>query len=959
MENADVADVLAEVWGLVPLDIRHFHGELDQTYRVVTEHRVVAVKVRGTETQGSLDLELAVLHRLAEAGVPTPRIVPTSDGHDRARVGGADIWMLEWLDGSLWADVPYRSTALLRDLGRVSARVALALSSLDHPGARRSHHWDVSSADESLRLHIDQASGTRRAIVDRALESFAERVQPRVSSLPWGLVHQDLNDHNLLVGGRPGEQGITGVLDPGDALESVVVSELAVAVAYAMLRTDVPLDAARDVVTGWCEVSPLSADEIECVFPMAVARLCVNATTWAARRAEGQVDYANARSQHTWATLEKLDRIHPDVAATVLRQAAGHDAAERIVAAARAALLPPSVAVLPLLETVSIVGVDLDPHRDLFDVLDALDGPAIAEAVAAAHETPCYRPHAAVRLDLGGSADGQGGPATTQLGVELLLGGSTAIASPVRGRVVSSSDDEIVLAHDTPAPFWSHWNGVVSDVRTGDDLDAGSTLGVGDRVSVRLSTVEFASDHDFPTAVRPADAVTWTALSPDPATFLGLVERPKEDWRGASEVTALREQRLAHSQRSYYRTPMNLVRARGTTFIDDQGHHYLDAINNVSHVGHGHPHVVEAAVRQMRRLNTNSRFVYEEMATFADRLASLLPDPLEVVFLVCSGSEANDLALRISRQVTGRDDVMVIDGAYHGNTTAVTGISPNRYKGPGGGAPPATTHEVQQPNVYRGPHSDANSGSLYADDVRDVVGRLVSDDRPPAAFIAESLMGTAGQVIHPPGYLEQSFAHVRSAGGLCISDEVQVGFGRLGERFWGFELGGVVPDIVTMGKPMGNGHPIAALVTTREIADAFDTGMKYFNTFGGNPVSCAVAGAVLDVIEDEGLQQCALDIGGQFLAALTGLMDRHSIIGDVRGEGLYLGVEFVHDRDTLEPAATFTMEVCERMRERGVIVYPNGDLGNVLKIKPPMVFSTDDVDRFVSQLDATLLELVW
>jgi 4-aminobutyrate aminotransferase-like enzyme len=424
------------------------------------------------------------------------------------------------------------------------------------------------------------------------------------------------------------------------------------------------------------------------------------------------------------------------------------------------------------------------------------------------------------------------------------------------------------------------------------------------------------------------------------------------------EVVRLRGERLANSQRSYYEHPPNLVRARGTWFVDEHAHHYLDAINNVTHVGHGHPRVVEAAARQMRRLNTNSRFVYEQMAEYADRLADTLPDPLEVVFLVCTGSEANDLALRITRQVTGRDDVLVIDGAYHGNTTAVTGISPNRYKGSGGTGPPPTTHEVQQPNMYRGPFAgDEDAGRRYANDVRTVAARLTADGRPPAAFIAESLMGTAGQIVHPPGYLSDAFAHVRAAGGVCISDEVQVGFGRLGHRFWGFELGGVVPDIVTMGKPMGNGHPIAALVTTREIADAFDTGMKYFNTFGGNPVSCAVAGAVLDVIEDEQLQHRALETGQAFHDGLSALMDRHNCIGDVRGEGLYLGVEFVDDRATKAPAADLTSAVCERMLERGVIVYPNGDLGNVLKIKPPMVFSLEDVDRFTDQLDATLTEI--
>jgi 4-aminobutyrate aminotransferase-like enzyme len=265
-----------------------------------------------------------------------------------------------------------------------------------------------------------------------------------------------------------------------------------------------------------------------------------------------------------------------------------------------------------------------------------------------------------------------------------------------------------------------------------------------------------------------------------------------------------------------------------------------------------------------------------------------------------------------------------------------------------------------QPNMYRGPHAaEPDAGRRYAAHVGTTIDRLCAADTPPAAFFAESLMGTAGQIVHPSSYLRESFAHVRRAGGLCVSDEVQVGFGRLGTGFWGFELGGVVPDIVTMGKPMGNGHPIAALVTTREIADSFDTGMKYFNTFWGNPVSCAAAGAVLDVIDDEHLQNHALTVGTRLMSGLEVLASRHECIGDVRGEGLYVGVELVEDRESKSPATALTNEVCERMRERGVVVYPNGDLGNVLKIKPPMVITESEVDRFVEQLDLVLTELAW
>jgi 4-aminobutyrate aminotransferase-like enzyme len=564
-------------------------------------------------------------------------------------------------------------------------------------------------------------------------------------------------------------------------------------------------------------------------------------------------------------------------------------------------------------------------------------------------------------------------PTTVQVGVRLLAREGDTVHAPVAGDVVRyGATGPLVLRHRNGGPpgdgeFWTCWWGLDpaagrdSRVGAGDELGivaAGDgELGLGASVHVQLLLDDDLLDALPPVWVRPSEVEAWAAVTADPSPLLGLPslenQRPEMD---SAAVVALRDRRLARSQRAYYRQPPKLVRGRGVWLYDEHGRAYLDAINNVSHVGHAEPRVSAAAVSQLRKLNTNSRFVYEGIATYAERLVATLPAPLEVVFLVCTGSEANDLALRIARQVTNRTDVMVIDGAYHGNTAAVMGVSPNRYKGPGGRGAPPTTHEVVRPDVYRGDHGrdDPDAGHKYALDVRDVARRLVDEGRPPAAFIAESLMGTAGNIIFPQGYLRESFGAVRQAGGLCISDEVQVGVGRLGTHFWGFQVQGVVPDIVTMGKPLGNGHPIAAVVTSREIADAFDDGVKYFNTFGGNPVSCAVGTTVLDIVQGDRLQENAVAVGEYFLTVLEKLKSAHPLIGDVRGQGLYLGIELVRDRTTLEPASSEALEVCEAMKDHGVIVYPTGAYDNVLKLKPPMVFSRADVDLFAATLDQVL-----
>ena len=404
-----------------------------------------------------------------------------------------------------------------------------------------------------------------------------------------------------------------------------------------------------------------------------------------------------------------------------------------------------------------------------------------------------------------------------------------------------------------------------------------------------------------------------------------------------------------------YERPLKIVRGAMQYLYDDEGREYLDAVNNVCHVGHCHPRVVQAAQEQMAVLNTNTRYLHDHILSYAERLAGLFPDPLEVCFFVCSGSEANELALRLAHAHTGRRDWVVVDGAYHGNTTSLVAISPYKYDGPGGAGPGAHVRKVVMPDVYRGPYRDAaTAGGEYAAHVKEALAPGRDADWSAAAFLGESLLGCGGQIVLPSGYLTAAFAHTRDAGAVCVADEVQLGFGRVGSHFWGFESQGVVPDIVTLGKPIGNGHPMGAVITTPEIAGSFDNGMEYFNTFGGNPVSCAIGLAVLDVIEEEGLQQQALAVGGHLKRGLEELGTRHEAVGDVRGLGLFLGVELVSDPATLAPAATLARAVIEGMRDRGILLSIDGPLHNVLKIKPPLVFSAGDADRLVETLDVVL-----
>jgi 4-aminobutyrate aminotransferase-like enzyme len=361
----------------------------------------------------------------------------------------------------------------------------------------------------------------------------------------------------------------------------------------------------------------------------------------------------------------------------------------------------------------------------------------------------------------------------------------------------------------------------------------------------------------------------------------------------------------------------------------------------------------------MEILNTNTRYLHDHIVEYAQRLTATLPAPLSVCFFTNSGSEANELALRLARTFTRRRDVICVDHAYHGNTQQLIDVSPYKFNRKGGQGKPETTHIAPLPDTYRGMYrvDDEHAAVKYANAVGEIVERLHSEQRDAAAFITESISGCGGQVFFPQGYLERAFALVRAAGGVCIADEVQVGFGRVGSHFWAFEMQNVVPDIVTFGKPAGNGHPLGGVITTPEIAAAFANGMEHFNTFGGNPVSCAIGLAVLNVLETEKLQAHAWDVGTDWLEQLRALQTRHAWIGDVRGRGMFIGIELVRDRETLEPATRAANEIINYARGQRVLLSTDGPYDNVIKIKPPLVLTRANAAEVAQVLDEAFSRL--
>ncbi len=417
-----------------------------------------------------------------------------------------------------------------------------------------------------------------------------------------------------------------------------------------------------------------------------------------------------------------------------------------------------------------------------------------------------------------------------------------------------------------------------------------------------------------------------------------------------------RERAMGPTYRLFYQQPVHLVKGEGVWLFDAAGKRYLDCYNNVASVGHCHPHVVTALSRQSATLNTHTRYLHENVVNYAERLTATLPAELSVCMFVCTGTEANDLAFRIARTVSGHQGAIVSDDSYHGNSIVVTELSTAEYPKD---EQPDWLASAEPPNGFRGSYryGETHLGPKFASKVDAAIGELRDRGHEPAMFMTCNIFDSNGALTAPEGYFREAYASVRAAGGLCVADEVQSGLCRLGDHMWAFEDSSVVPDIVTMGKPIGDGHPLAAVVTTAAIAQAFSEKFHYFNTFGGNPVSAAVGLAVLDVIERENILQNVHDVGLYLAENLRSLAQQYPRIADVRGKGLFYGLEIVKEAGSIEADSAKAKAIAEGMREAGVLLSTFGPYDTVVKIRPPMVFSKANADQLVGSLEKVVSKL--
>jgi 4-aminobutyrate aminotransferase-like enzyme/Ser/Thr protein kinase RdoA (MazF antagonist) len=859
------------------------------------------------------------------------------------------VRLLDYLTGQPLSSRPYLSPDTVRAVGELAGRVSRALGDFDHPGAERILQWDLRHAAavvERLSGHV--RDGDRAAMICAAAERARHILDQHAEALPLQVIHGDITDDNVISrADAHGRLHPVGVIDFGDMTRSWAVAELAVTCSSVLHHSGATPATVVPLVLAFHQHQPLSPAEIEVLWPLVVLRAAVLVVSGHQQVSiDASNDYVLGNSEREWTIFEQAVSVPMEVMTELLRRALGRPASPVQCPQPQAALLPslsgPAVSMdLSATSELLHTGRWTEPgaERRLGEALLREGAPAAITRYAERRMT---------RSRINSACP----PATAALAVDVHLAAQAPVHAPWPARVEIGADGALVL---NSAGMDLLLHGLRPAVSPGDQVEPGQFLGAAEgtpALQVQLCTLTGLMPPAF---VRSDVAAGWEAVCPDPSALLGAA--PLRNEAPAADLLERRDGSFAAVQEFYYEAPPRIERGWRHHLVDTDGRSYVDMVNNVAVLGHGHPRLAEAVARQWHLLNTNSRFHYGAVVEFSERLTATLPEPLDTVFLVNSGTEAVDLALRLAWAATGRRDVVAVQEAYHGWSDATDAISTSVADNPNAlSTRPAWVHTVPAPNSYRGTHRGpdaARYGAEAAGEVRALTGRGL----PPAAFICEPYYGNAGGMALPDGYLAAVYEAVREAGGLCIADEVQVGYGRLGEYFWGFEQQGVLPDIVTVAKAMGNGHPLGAVITRRDIAERYRSQGYFFSSAGGSPVSSVVGLTVLDILRDEKLQENARTVGAHLRSRLLELADRHELIGAVHGTGLYLGVELVRDRERLTPAPQETADICERLRELGVIVQPTSDRLCVLKIKPPLCLTRESADFFADMLDTALQEM--
>ncbi len=961
-------------------------GYVDENFLLTTlDDEKLLLKISSEKNREQLNFQIKILEHLSHKNLlfETSKIVVDKNGNILAEVSdNKSARLLSWLPGRLWATVNPKTESLRTSLGEAAGSLTIALQDFEHPAAHRDLEWDLANSAWTNE-HINHFLGDRKEIIEHFQNRFSE-IQPIYKSLPKSISHNDLNDYNILVSEDLSHPKISGLIDFGDSVFTQTVNDLAIVLAYATMDLPDPLSAASEVIKGYNKYYKFSQNELKCLYTLVGMRLVTTVTNAFLKKTEFPNDeYFVISEKPAWNLLEKWFNVDENFANYTFRNACGYSAHpletkfEKWANSNQVSLKT----MFPTIPSEKLVNLDMSVGSTLLGNFSEYNNPEVSE-----FKLKQFQKHHPKTILLNGylearpfyntqafKSEGNNGPQyrTVHLGTDFWVPAHTPVHAPYDGvvKIIHHNDFDkdygpmLILEHTFDGDkFYSLYGHLTLNsleiLKVGQKVKQGNLIAYigtpnengnwAPHLHFQLILDLLGNNENFDGVALPSKVDVWKSICPNPNSL--FIEELDTSAKKLSDenIINFRKDHLGKGLSLSYDKPLHIVRGEGVYLIDIEGKKYLDTVNNVNHVGHQHPRVVSAGQKQMAVLNTNTRYLHEEIITYAAALLKKLPPHLSVIHIVNSGSEANELAIRMAKTVTGNKDILAIEVGYHGNTNAVMDVSSYKFDGEGGFAKPETTHILPLPDSFRGIYTGENCGIIYANHAKEIIQNLKAKNKEIAGFIGETMISCGGQIVPPSNYFKEVYKHVQEAGGICIADEVQTGFGRMGKTFWAFELYGVQPDIVTMGKPAGNGHPLAIVACTKEVAEKFNTGMEYFNTFGGNPVSCAIGRSVLEVIEQENLQQNALEVGGYLIAELKDLQKQFSIIGDVRGEGLFLGFEL--NDSNKNPLPEHASYLANRMKQLGILMSIDGPDHNVLKIKPPMVFSKENAAELILRL---------
>lgn len=963
-------------------------GEVDFNFRIKVENeeRYILKISRSIENENYLGFQQELL-QYAEANAQNlivPKVIKDIKGKTISEITDEfgkrrKVRLLTWVSGRIWSRVNPQLDDLRYSLGEECGKLTKALQGFDHPDAHLEFVWDIG---QSLwtKDFIHLFKGEEKKIISSFQQMF-EVSQSSYSKLRKAIVHNDANDNNIIVSFELISPKVKATIDYGDAIHTQIINDLAVACSYAIMNHNDPLDAALPIIKGYHSTFPLQTEELTHLYNAIAMRLVISVTKSAINKIkEPDNKYLLISEKPAWEVLKKWHKINNEFACYSFNEACGfvaHPKQEKFINWAAKNNFSLSD-LFPTINKKEVHKLDLSVsskwigHQEEFNDLELfeykinkLQSENSLKIIAGGYLEP--RPlYTSTVFDKTGNSGRES--RTIHLGIDFWLPAQTPVHALFDGEVVVSYNNYgnklygglIILKHKAEDfEFYTLYGHLrinsVSIRKIGDKIKKDDCIGcLGNRqengnwvphlhFQVMLSLLNYKID--FPGVAFYNEIEVWKSICPDPNLLFKSEVLKNNEILTNDELIKYRKQHLGKSLSLQYKVPIKMVRGAGQYLMDQFGRKYLDTVNNVAHVGHEHYSVVKAGQEQMSLINTNSRYLHENINELTKELIETLPPKLNVLHFVNSGSEANELAVRMAKAVTGGKDFIASEAGYHGNSNMCIDISSYKFDGKGGQGAPEHTHIFPLPDAFRGKYRGDNTGQLYAEEVQKQIDSIQHKGRGVCAFIIEPIISCGGQIELPEGFLEKSYQIIRDAGGICISDEVQTGCGRMGKSFWGFQLYHVVPDIVTIGKPLGNGHPIAAVACTQEVADKFANGMEYFNTFGGNPVSCAIGSEVLKTVKREKLQENALYIGKFLKEELKKLSKEFPIIGDVRGQGLFLGIELVDAN--MNPLKAQTDYLANRMKDHGILISTDGPYYNVLKIKPPLVFTKENAKELI------------